>query len=205
MTNLLKNVSIFFGNRINICIIVLMLFIILIYILQKNDNDNNLITYNHNNKKYNNNNLIPINLPEGNYKLKTNNGLLISPNSVDKFGIKLQNNNEYFNNNNFWKIKKNNQYYILDKPDSKTCLSVQNDIIKELAYEDCNKKSLCGIEDIINDTNNDKIKTSYFNIYNTDNGTLLSFNNKYLRIEDNNDIKLTTNISQSTPIIFEKI
>jgi hypothetical protein len=112
MSNLLKNISIFFGNRINVCIIVLMLFIILIYILNKDDDQINIYNKNNNTIKQQ---LIPVNFPEGNYRIKNNKGVLLTPNNIDKFGFNNKT-NEYFNNkNNFWKIKKYNNYYIFDK------------------------------------------------------------------------------------------
>ena len=201
MNNLLKNVSIFFGNRINVCIIVLMLFIILIYILNKDDDQ--IIIYNKQNNIHSvKQHLIPVNFPEGNYRIKNNKGILLNPNTIDKFGFNNKTNEQVNNENNFWKIKKYNNNYIFDKPDSKSCLSVQDGIIKELTYEECSKKSLCGIDNILNE--NDKIKYSYFNIYNTDKGSIISFNNKYL-IFDENNINLTTNILEASPIIFENI
>jgi hypothetical protein len=213
MNNLLKNVSIFFGTRLNVCIIVLMLFIILFYILQKDD-DKLFYQHNQQNSQYiqtnKQNKLQNINILEGNYRIKNRNGNIFKPSMIDKFGINNKI-NEYFNganNEDYWKIKRKNDYIIFDKPDSKTCLSVQDGVIKELSYEDCSKKTLCGVEQILNEDNDNqdnKLKTSYFMMYGTDdNNAIIAFGNKLLVFDDNN-IKLTKDLSEATQFVLEKV
>ena len=200
-----KNISSIFGNHINFSIFILLLFIILLCIINKgsvqesfNTNNNinhNLIQNNQHNK------FVESIITNGKYFISNIKGIDFKSYNLDKFGFN-KTNIDIDNDKGYWNIKKINNYYVLDKPNSKSCLSIDNNNVKSLFYEDCTKKTLCSVD--LSDDNEEKLKTSYLEILNYNNHHIIKYNNNYLCLY-NNHIKLENKLNDNCIFQLNKI
>jgi hypothetical protein len=187
--HLFNELTILFNNRINISIIILTIFIIILYII--NTNNFNIEQYNNDDL---NNNIRYKNLQNGEYILKDlNNNTVLNPQNFKSTYLS-------------WKIKNINgryQFETVDKND-RLYINTNNQIIKILSESECNKKSLCGVDNIINEDENDK--HTIFDIYdiqNNSNESILMINNKYVCF-NNNEIILSNNFNKNCIIHFQQ-